>query len=377
MKTRNALAAIGLLLCGIVAMQMPALAAQNAANNEVSVEGTIVSIRGKILIVRPSLRPVITRVSFDDKTEVIASERGSKAMLKSGMRVGMQGRYNEQNGFRPRWIECADTPLGWLAKKSDGLEIDKQDGSARAWGTLKSVAPFVFVDDAGKEHTANIDRIFGVWHDYKSDKNNLLIGVRIEASGTKAPDGVIKATRIVPDRNFAKVGTMFGEIVAVNGSAVEIRPRYTTDKLKIERTPNCILQRQISYDPDSIKIGDRVTFWGEHRNMAISQGDPNDFKAIALLLGTGRYPATEGKNMPVFLTGKMTSIEPVKFQPDSGKLLNILVPAQMPIARLVSIASSDLKPGAQVMLVLSRRKDGSFETTQIILDASPWVGYGG
>jgi hypothetical protein len=49
----------------------------------------------------------------------------------------------------------------------------------------------------------------------------------------------------------------------------------------------------------------------------------------------------------------------------------------MVIARLTALAERDIKAGDDSMFVLSRRPDGSFDASTVIVDAPPWVGYGG
>jgi hypothetical protein len=341
-----------------------------------AINGTIVSIRGNILAVRPSLRPRLARVSFGEKTVIFAYERTTLSVLKPGMRVAVGGRYSKEEGLHARWIEAAEKPVGYLAQKSSGLQVE-DGGWARGVGTLKSVQPFVFRDDAGKVFTAKLDDLRGVWHDFLTDRNGLLIGTRISAEGKLAPDGVLQAASITPDRNYAKAGTMFGEILAVRGETLEVRPRYTSDTLPITFGKNCILLRQISLDPDSIKIGDKVTFWGQQHNHPWDSPRSSDLLATALLVGKHRYPASEGQEGGVFLTGRVASIDPVKLTLPNGRTINVIIPGQMPIARLDAIRPGDLKPGRQVMLVLSRRPDGRFQTSHVILDAAPYVGYGG
>ncbi len=338
------------------------------------IDGTIVSIRGDILVVRPSLRHKMTRLSFGANTTIMGFAQATPAILKPGARIMAVGPYSEQGGFHPRWIEAAEKPIGYLAAKSDGLKMD-ENGRARCIGTLKSVSPFVVVADNGKEMPGKLDRMRGVWRVYSEDRNALLIGVRIEAEGKVAPDGVIQAATISPDRNFAKAGAMFGKILAVQGGTVILQPRYTDDKLTVKMAEGCILQRQVTLDPDSVKTGDAITFWAQQR-----PDDPThagDLKAIALLVGKERYPAADSANT-VFATGKLLALEPdVKLQRTDGKIFKIIIPAQMPVVNLQTIPLAALKPGTEAMFVLSRNPNGGFKTSAIVLDASPWVGYGG
>lgn len=365
--------AAALLLAGLLHTN-----AARAEDKHEEVRGTIVSVRGNILVVRPTLRPVLKRVAFGDRTELMSFERASLTALKPGMRVEVGGRWNEQTGLMPFFIEAADKPMGSLKTKTVGVEVDKQSGFAHARGTLKSVEPFVLTDDAGKDMTLKLSPRVSVWHDYASDRNSLLIGTRMQAGGMAASDGVIQADYIAPDHNYSKNGTMFGDIVASKEGLLTIRPRYTSDTIEVHYDAKCPLLRQINIEPERINVGDTVTFWGEQRNRPWDNPKSDDLKAVALLLGDGRYPKSEGQDGGVYLTGKIASLDPVvHLQLPDGKTLRILITAQMPICRLELVHASDLKPGAQVMLVLSRRPDNTFDTDTVVLDASPFVGYGG
>ena len=340
------------------------------------VQGTIVSIRGNILQLRPNLRPKLTRVSFGDKTDVLARREVTKAFLKPGMRISLGGIFSEAEGYHPFFIEGATEPMGSLKDKSVGIVPEPGGGWANATGTIKSLDPFVFTDDMGKEYPAKLDQIRGYWQLYRGDRNGLLIGTRLEASGPLAPDGVIQATVIVPNRDHAATGMMFGKVLSFDGTTLKVRPRYTQETIEVKLKENCTLQRELRVDPDTIKQGTPVTFWGKRGKKEDEQ--ENQLHPIALLLGPGRYPAaTSGDEATPFLTGRLTSLNPVRFALTDGTVLDVVVPAQLAIARLLAIKPSALKPGAQVMLVLERVNGEHFLASHLILDASPWVGYGG
>ena len=340
------------------------------------VQGTVVSIRGNILQMRPNLRPKLTRVSFGDKTDVLARREVTKAFLKPGMRISLGGTFSETEGYHPFFIEGATEPLGSLKDKSVGIVPVPGGGWANATGTIKSLEPFVFTDDNGKEFTPKMDQLRGYWELYRGDRSGLLIGTRLEASGPLAPDGVIQATMIVPNRDHAATGMMFGKILSFDGTTLKVRPRYTQDTIEVKLKKNCTLQRELRVDPDTIKLGAPVTFWGKRGKKEDEQ--ENQLHPIALLLGPGRYPAaTSGDEATPFLTGRLTSLNPVRFTLTDGTVLDVVVPAQLAIARLLTIKPTALKPGTQVMLVLERGEGERFFASHLILDASPWVGYGG
>src|SRR5207253_1082063 len=102
---------------------------------------------------------------------------------------------------------------------------------------------FVITDDAGTDIAAKLDNVQSVMTAVPGDRNTLLIGVRIEAAGTLAPDGVLQAEIISPSPDRAKAGTMFGTITRVQGNMLEVRPRYMSDTINVVCEQNCILLR--------------------------------------------------------------------------------------------------------------------------------------
>jgi len=353
----------------------PTVQAQNndTPDDLTHVSGTIVSIRGNILQMRPWLRPKLTRISFGANTEILARRSVTRDFLKPGMRVYMRGFYNEQTGIRPFFIESAKEPLGNLKGRMSGVKVDP-GGFAEALGTIKSTEPFVFSDENGKDYPGSLDNVRRYFEVYRGDRNGVLIGTRLEAVGHLAPDGVLQAQLITPDRNYAAVGMMFGQILGVKGKTLTIRPRYTQESMDVTLKSDCTLQRENEVNPDSIKVGDTVTFWAQRSR---EQEGQQGLQAIALLLGEGRYPAeTSGEVAAPFLTGKLVSLDPVQLLVPNGQRLNIIIPAQMAIARLTPITSADLKPGKQALLVLERANGDRFVSSHVIIDASPWVGYG-
>src|SRR3954447_25510601 len=71
------------------------------------VYGTIVSVRGNILEIRPFLRPKNVRVAIDDKTVVIEEMHTTLSYFKPGMRVMSGGPYSKPTGYVPNWVEGA------------------------------------------------------------------------------------------------------------------------------------------------------------------------------------------------------------------------------------------------------------------------------
>ncbi|MDX1931366.1 MAG: hypothetical protein SFU56_02055 [Capsulimonadales bacterium] len=196
------------------------------------------------------------------------------------------------------------------------------------------------------------------------------------ATGKFAPDGVLQADIISPQQDQSAAGSMYGEIVRVEGRRIQVRPRYTQDTITVVRKADCILQKEVRLDPDGFKVGDPVTFWGHYVRRPGSERPL--LGALALLVGNGRYPtSSDPESAGVFLSGRLSSLEPVVLLSPSGQKTEIIVPAQIAIARLDRVSEAELTVGTPVMMVLSSGKDDTFEASHIIVDASPWVGYGG
>jgi hypothetical protein len=338
-------------------------------------DGTIVSVRSNILAIRPNLRHILTRAEFNAQTEITSFEVTTIGALKPGLRVMVGGEYTPASGMQGRFIEVAEAPMGDLKRKFSGIQ--KEDDHSVIGGRLKSVVPFIVTDDAGTDFAVNVERLFGIFRSFAADRNSLMIGVRVHISGKRANDGVLMADSIQPDRDFAKVGAMFGTLLAVKGDRVTIRPRFTTDAIEAQFTPKATIQRQIAVDPDTIHVGDGVTFWGVQRNNPWDFPKSDDMRAIALLLGSGKYPPDSDPHAPHYYTGRIESLEPkVKLRTNEGKSILVWIPAQMVTARLVAQPRIALKRGDAGMFVLNRHADGRFDLSAVIVDAPPWVGYG-
>jgi hypothetical protein len=344
-----------------------------------NVFGNIVSIRGNILEIRPSLRHVMARVAIDDKTSIVGEKQIERKALKPGVRALVYGDYNEKGGFKPFYMEVTDAPSGMMARKSHGLTIVKEYNIAYCVGDIKSVAPFVLSDGDGKDVPADIEHIRRITSMVSLGRGVLMIGSSIRASGPKAADGVVKAVEIATmDRGeFVKPGTMFGKVLAIHGGALTVLPRYSSETAEVTLAPGCIIQQQTSLDPDTVKVGDPVTFWARSEVNWRNDTATGRLLAVALLVGKERYPSVlvEGAQ-GTLLSGRLSSLDPVQVKLPSGKYATIYVPGQMPVARVSNKRIADLKPGAEAMFLLTPRKDGGFDAQAVILDASPWLGYG-
>src|SRR5205085_2684074 len=85
-----------------------------------------------------------------------------------------------------------------------------------------------------------------------------------------------------------------------------------------------------------------VTFWGDQRNHPGDENPSTDLLAFALIIGDGRYPRSEGQSGGLYLSGRIASLEPdVKLRLTGGETIKVIIPAQVPIARLVRASRSD------------------------------------
>jgi hypothetical protein len=340
------------------------------------VEGTIVSIRAGLLIVKPSLRPKITRVAVIATTQVVGFEPSSIASLRKGMRIRANGMV-EGRKVSAKWIQFSEKPFGELGEKSVGVFQVPNRPWGHVGGTVESAIPLVVKDDAGTKFPVETTMDTSAFRIFRADKSNLLIGSRIYVDGSVAPDGVIQADRISPNTDYAASGSMFGKIIRVAGDNLILNPRFTPDQLIVHLGPTVLLQREIPIDPESIQVGRSVSFWGRYQDPGANGSKSNALLAIALLLGPGRYPQSEGLSGGSVVTGVIEQLEPsVILRAKGGQRIPIIVPAQLITARLVRALRSDLKPGLEGMFVLNPHENGTFETKQVILGASPWVGYG-
>ncbi len=340
---------------------------------QAQVEGTVVSVRGGIYQVRPSLRPRLMRLSVSSKTEFISYHRVDKNYLKVGMRAECGGFYNPKDGLTPFYVEASVRPLGPL-KTLRAFEVMPDGTWANLTGTIESLSPLMIKDGAGKSWTLPTERLRNVKEIRVADRRALLIGTRFNASGPLAPDGVLQAELITIDLDYSASGTMFGRILSVElrQKVLTIQPRYTRDRITVRLKPGVILLREIKLDPDSLKIGSAVTVWGQRLP------GRSELATLALLIGPGRYPSAAGRDdAPIYLSGVLRQLEPdVVLQLPGGERRTVLIPAQLPIARLESVGPVALKPGMEALLVLEPQGN-DFSCGTVIVDASPWVGYGG
>lgn len=341
---------------------------------ESRVEGLILSVRGNIYVVRPSLRPRNVRVLISPETEVSSEVPSAMSALKPGMRVSIGGTFNAKEGFRPFFITSGNGPMGSLS--APDAAPPSQPGFGFGTGTLVSVQPFVYkTKDEKTFKIVNLERA-SVWKVVKTPRQDLLIGTRVTVLGKPAADGVIQAKSVSPDRGATQPGTMFAVLKRVKSGELVIRPKYSLEDVTVSIPSGIKIQREVRIEPDTVKIGQPMTLWASPR--PDYPGLPKDGALIgfALLKGAGRYPKSTDATSGAYFPGAISQLEPdVKFR-SNGKTYPLIVPAQFIVAEIKSASIQDLKPGQPLMLTLKRQPNGKWRATQIILNASAWVGYG-
>lgn len=325
--------------------------------------GTIVSVRGGLLIVKPMLRPKLVRVAAVRKTEITGMEPIRATILKPGWSVGYVGQIDGAE-FRMGFMAAAPRPMGVMKTLPFG-------------GVVRSANPLIVHGRDGKDVRLNVGHGVQVMRLYTVDKNSLLIGSRIDVEGNYAPDGVLQADSIQPESEYAASGTMFGTVEKFDGERLTLIPRFTKDRVTVTLAKNVNLLIEHRINPDTIKVGQHVTVWGNF------SGDPHPtpsragLLAIAITLGPGRYPKSSQSSGGAFVTGTIASLDPdVVIKTNKGTRVPIVVPAQLIISRLTHAKRSELRVGADAMFVLKPKTSGGFIASQVVLNASPWVGYG-
>jgi len=350
------------------------------------VEGAIVDIRGDILQVRPRFSMKLTRVIVDDKTEIQSPQIMAINKLQPGVNVFGFGDYDAKGGITPRFLMVSEERRGFFAGKIRGVRGTGYGKSAMFGGKLKSVKPFVVTDDDGKEITATIQGFVPVMHNAKADRTALQVGKMIEASGERTADGLLHARAIDIQQGFGGgpggAGAVFGEVVAVNGNSLEVMPRFGAETIQAKLKEGATLLRQITVDPDTVKVGDTITVQGKRLE------GPPDTNAVAfvLLVGKQTYPQVSPQgffaafrgagNGNVTATGKVASLSPFVLTLEDGKSLTVVIPGQTPVVDLRPLTLAEIKPGDKLMLIGSESKDGGMVTTTLVVGASPIVGFG-
>jgi hypothetical protein len=385
-----------------------------AQGDEARVEGVIVSVRADVLQVRPRYSTQLTRVLLDDKTEIRKGEMVGLDKIEAGTLLFGFGEVDEKGGLTPRFLQVVVERTGFFGGKLRGPRGTGYGRSAMFGGTVKSVKPLTLTDDDGKEMTLTLGPFVPILRQGKTGREALLVGQSIGAEGKKTTDGLVHAEQIEIQQfpgggPGGDGGAIFGKVVSVQGGTVEVRPRFGDATIQATLAENASLQRQVTVDPESVKIGDNLTVQG--RLVEGSTSAPARVTASVLLLGKQSYPKASsggffamvmgGGRGDVTCTGTVASLNPFVLtlaagsgpgEPTRGPTVGIgsadgglpggssvtvTIPGQVPVVELRPVTLAELKPGDRILLVGAEGKEGGMVAKTLVLGASPIVGFGG
>jgi hypothetical protein len=350
----------------------------------------VVSVRADVLQVRPRYSTQLTRVLVDDKTEIHKGEMVAVEKLELGTMLFGIGDIEAKGGLTPRFLQVVEERTGFFAMKMRGPRGTGYGRSAMFGGKVKSVKPLVLTDDDGKEMTLTLGPFVPILRQAKASRESLLVGQAIEAEGDKTTDGLLHAQQI-DIQQFpgggpgGGGGAIFGQVVSVQGATVEVRPRFGDAAIQATLAENASVQRQITVDPDTVKVGDTLTVQGRLGEGSTSA--PTSMTASVLLLGKQSYPkASPGGFFAMFrgvgpsdltCTGRVASLNPFVLTPESGGSVTVTIPGQVPVVDLRPATLAEVKPGDKILLVGAEGKEGGMVAKTLVLGASPIVGFGG
>ena len=369
--------------CLLVSLLLPSsLRAQSGGTEET---GKIVSVRADIIQIRPQFSTALTRIVVDNKT-VIHTPRPLKLEdLKPGMRLVGFGDYLDDGGIKPSFLMVVEDPTGFFAQKMRGVKANGYGRSAQFGGVVKTANPLVVTDDDGKDITPTMAASVPVMQFARAKQDALLVGQSLDATGDRTADGLLHAKTVdVNSSEGSSGGTLFGDVVAVRGETIEIRPRFGTATAQVTLGRGAKIQRQTTLAPDRVRLGDMLTVQGKRTGGTAAA--PSALVAFVLLPGTQTYPKSAQNNFfpgsadsndtQQTCTGHVLSLEPFILRLANGSAVTVTVPGQTPIADLHTAKPSDIKAGDKVMVIGTEGKDGGLEATVLVIGASPIVGFG-
>ena len=365
-----------LAITGLALLSLLAGARVQAKNQQTYFNGNIVSIRGNIIQIHPAQGANLARVVVDGKTAISVETHLKLGDLRPGWRIVAWGQHDAIGGFNPVWTLLSKEPVGQFGEKHHDIVENDYGPEAKFGGTLTSVQPFVITNDDGKTLTGvpAKDAEFMLYSQVHKDV--LLIGMSISGEAEVTPDGLLHAKNLSFRLRPGRPGALFGKVLAVHGRTLDVRPRFTSDTLRVTFTPNAHSARQIALDPDSVKIGDTLTVWG---GASRSDAPKTDLTAYVLLVGKQAYPRAQQdpKNKEdQTRTGVVTALRPLTLKQTDGTSVTITVPGQTPVSDLRPFILSHLKPGDKVMVIGSMKPNGGLQAVDLIKDAPPVIGAG-
>jgi hypothetical protein len=413
-----------------------------ARGNGRRVEGVIVSVRGDVIQIRPRYGTQLTRILVDEEASLSRQEQVRPDQLRAGEWVSGMGEVDAQGAVRPRFLQVAEERGGFFAGRGrssrggvrpseagagggrvTGAAASANDPAApgngtaargddrtppgsdtaapgtdpRARGTnprrgrngringqIKSVQPFV-VSNNGVDVTLAFDGPVSIQRSARMQREALRVGEMISATGERTTDGLLHVRRAQVQPAPEGDGTLFGQVVAIHEQTIDVRPRFSDDTIPAMLAENTILERQVTVDPDGVKVGDVITAQG--RLTGGTAEAPAAMTAAVLLLGRQSYPKTAsagefrptrrrgGGGPEVVVTGKVASLSPFTLAQEAGPSVTVTIPGQVPVVDLQTISLGELKPGEKIMLIGGDGPDGGMRTKTVVLAASPILGF--
>jgi len=348
------------------------------------VEGVIVDIRADIVQVRPRFSTRLTRVVLDDRTRIESPQMIGVNKLASGMRVFGMGDWDGKTTVQAKFMMTADERTGFFSMKSRAIMGNSYGDGVMFAGTLKSLNPCVVEDDYGKQITVTVGGFVPVLRQMKIGREALLAGKQITAMGEKTTDGLLHARTIQIQQFPGDAGVVHGEVVAVHGTTIEVRPRFSEETIMATLAEGATVQQHLPVDPDGVKVGDALTAQG--RVLRGSAKAPMALVASILVVGQKTYPSMpsggffgmmQGGAEEGQATGRVVSLAPFVLETADGRSVTVTIPGQTRVADLRAASLSDAKVGDKIMLIGSEGKEGGMVAKMVVIGAPPPLGFGG
>jgi hypothetical protein len=339
--------------------------------------GTIVSVQQGNYVVRQSDTHKLTAVKIKDSVRMFGADHSTLAALKPGFRVFLRGG-RVAGQFLPNYLQYSETTCYGVEGHFVGVQPGRNPDLLHAGGTLKSVTPFIFDDDAGETQQLSLKNLKVVYHGFNGSENDLFIGLNVEVGGRLLSDQCVAADILVlnADHPYAR-GAMFGKILGSDASSLLIQPAYATNSLRAIISAGLKSKRQIPIHPNSLMIGQQVTVWGI-RQISVTGAGSNFVNGLGIFVGEELFPIDSTALGATMAEGIIDALKPeiVVRTMKNAETLHVHPIQSMPVARLVLARLDDVRINSEGMFVLKHRSDGGFEVSDVVLDAVPWSGYG-
>lgn len=352
-------------LSGLLVLSMPSV----RAGSPPPASGIVVSIRGDILEIQPAWLTGHQRLMVDKKTSVVEELIPPLSKTPIGTRVVIFGRGDLKSGLTAFYIIAGDLKSQGFGGKLVGV-MNSQWGIYYG-GVLKSADPLIVTDDNGTDIRTAMVHARGVHYTRVASIDDVLIGGKITYNSDRTTGGIRHVTDISISSTPGKPGVLFATVVSAGGGKLTVVPRFGSTPADVMVSPSCPVQRQITLDGDTIKLGDTVSAWG-----IPVQGRGMGLVAYALMRGVKTFPivSTSADASDKSVTGFVKSLSPFTLAV-TGKPLPIYVTGQTPLVDFAPSSVGHLRKGDMVMLLVAKRPQGGMMATYILVDASPILAF--